>query len=253
MPGRQTADVVFCLDASGSMGPCFDALRKHIQSFVKGLESGGQWLWDLRLGLLAYHAGDSEDGGIYGFQGLAESGMRLVTSLYHSKAAKDGVQFFTSDINRFVSALENVEVKGDEATFIALDTALDFPWRDGDCHRVVIVMTDEALETGIQVGEQTSKIDDLIEKLHALKVKLFLVGPESDAYQTICEADRSEFQVLQNAHDGLKNADFRQILDEIGKSVSKATLQWAPTTVMVKRALFGQDKWTGVNAEITGD
>ena len=254
MPGRQVADVVFCLDASGSMGPCFNALRKHIQSFVKGLESGGQWLWDLRLGLLAYQAGESADGGIFGFQGLADSGIKLVTSLYNSNGTQDGVQYFTSDIEQFVSALEKVSVRGDEATFIALDTALDFPWRDGaQCHRVVIVMTDEALETGIQVAAQTAKIDALIEKLHALRIKLFLVGPESEAYQSICEADRSEFQVLQNAHDGLKNADFKQILAEIGKSVSISKLQGPTPPIKAKRALFGQDKWTGVNADITGD
>jgi hypothetical protein len=253
MAGSQVADVIFCLDASGSMGPCFDALRKHIQSFVKGLESGVQSRWDLRLGLLAYQAGDSAGGGIFGFQGLVDSGMQLVTSLYQPKGAQSGVRYFTSDIGQFVSALENVLVRGDEATFIALDTALDFPWRDGaHCHRVVIVMTDEALETGIQVAAQTAKIDDLIEKLHALRVKLFLVGPESEAYQSLCEADRSEFQVLQDAHDGLENADFKQILAEIGKSVSVSALQEPATPVKARRALFGQDKWTGVNADITG-
>lgn len=253
MPGSQVADVIFCLDASGSMGPCFDALRKHVQAFVRGLESSGQSVWDLRIGLLAYSAGNSRHGGVFSFQGLTHSGMDLVTPLYHSKGAQNAIQYFTSNISDFTAALETVDVNGDEATFVALDTALDFPWRESAaCHRVVIVMTDEALETGVQVREQANKVPQLIEKLHALRVKLFIVGPASDAFDAICAADRSEFQVLDNAHDGLKNADFKQILGEIGKSVSVSALQGQTAPVRVDRALFGQDKWKAVATRITG-
>jgi hypothetical protein len=253
MPGCHVADVVFCLDASSSMGPCFDALRKHVQAFVKGLESGGQFVWDLRLGLLAYSAGSDRSGGVFSFQGLGHRDMDLIDSLYHSSGRQGGGQFFTTNVNQFSNALEAVEVNGDEATFIALDTALDYPWREAAaCHRVVIVMTDEALETGVFVKEQERKIPALIEKLHALRVKLFIVGPSSDAFDSICAADRSEFQVLDNAHDGLKNADFNQILGEIGKSVSVSALQGPPAAVAVDRGLFGQAKWSAVNTRITG-
>lgn len=254
MPGRQIADVVFCLDASGSMGPCFDALREHIKAFVYGLEAGGQSVWDLRLGLLAYSAGNLSGGGIFDFQGLSRRGMELIAPLYHPTKSQSGVQYFTSDIVQFTKALERIEVNGDEATFVALDTALDFPWRDSSaCHRVIIVMTDEALETGVEIKEQVKQIPALIEKLHALRVKMFIVGPSSDAFDSICAADRSEFQVLDDAHNGLKNADFKQILGEIGKSVSVSASLGQSTPRDVKRGLFGQANWSVVSTRITGD
>lgn len=253
MPGSQVADVIFCLDASGSMRPCFDALRKHLQDFVHGLKLNGQSDWDLRLGLLAYSAGNFKHGGVFSFQGLTHSGVELVKPLYHAKDGQSEVQYFTSDVDKFTSALENVEVNGDEATFVALDTALDFPWRDStNCHRVVIVMTDEALETGVQVREQKDKIPQLINKLHALKAKFFIVGPASEAFDELCAADRSEFQILDNAHDGLRNADFKRILSEIGKSVSVAALQASPIAFSAERALFGQDNWGVAGTTLTG-
>ena len=38
MSTKGTADVVFCLDASGSMGPCIEGVKSHIASFVDGLK-----------------------------------------------------------------------------------------------------------------------------------------------------------------------------------------------------------------------
>jgi hypothetical protein len=255
MLGRQVADVVFCLDASGSMGPCFDALRKHVQSFVKGLEAGGQFTWDLRLDFLAYNAGESPSGGVFSFRSLHLRDLELVDALYRRSGSQSGGgTFFTTNLAEFSDALDAVQVGGDEASFIALDTALDFPWRESTaCHRVVILMTDESLETGVQVGRQITEIPALIEKLHALRVKLFIVGPPSEAFDAISAADRSEYQILQNAHDGLKHADFKQILGEIGKSVSVSTLQGPSSKPKVQRGLFDQEKWEETKTQITGD
>ena len=254
MAGRQVADVVFCLDASGSMGPCFGALRDHVQSFVGGLQSGGQSPWDLRLEFVAYNAGEAPSGGVFGFRTCRQQNMDVFNMLYHRPTQTSSDPFFTKATREFSEALQKVDVGGDEATFVALDTALDLPWRESAaCHRVVILMTDEALETGIYVREQVSKIPDLIEKLHALRVKLFIVGPSSDAFDALSAADRSEYQLLQQAHDGLQQADFKQLLGEIGKSVSVSTLQNVAAPPRAKRALFGQNTWTGSNTAITGD
>ncbi len=238
------------------MGPCFDALRKHVQSFVRGLESGGQFVWDLRLDFLAYHAGESRSGGVFGFRSLYQRDMSLIDGLYRQKGLQTASgKFFNSNLGEFCKGLETVDVSGDEATLIALDTALDFPWREAvGCHRIVVVMTDEALETGVMVRQQVAQIDAMIEKLHTLRAKLFIVGPASDAFDAISAADRSEYQTLDNAHDGLKTANFQQILESIGKSVSvSATLQTPSAKSGVRRGLFGQEKWGSSNEYIMGD
>jgi hypothetical protein len=206
MAGRQVADVIFCLDASGSMGPCFDALRKHVQTFVKGLEAGGQFVWDLRLDFLAYKAGASFRSGVFGFRSLHRQDMDLVRGLYGSVDSQSGrTRFFSTDLNEFSRGLDQVQVGGDEATFIALDTALDFPWRVAmACHRVVIVMTDEALETGVEVRRQLEKIPELIEKLHALRVKLFIVAPPSDAFDAFVLPTEANTRYLKTLMTGYR-------------------------------------------------
>ncbi len=252
MPGRQTADVVFCIDASASMKPCFLALQRQIQSFVRGLGSNNQIKWDVRFDFLAYSAGTGQrgQGTVYVLRSLYGTGTDVTRGLYTSQTS---TRFFTSDLEEFARGIENIEVSGDEASFVALDLALDYPWRaECACHRVVILMTDEPLETGLEVESQVAKIGELIDKIHSLKVKLFLVGPPSDAFDKLSAADGSEYEVVQSTEDGLQTVDFRKVLEQMGKSVSVSQPQNLTTTSPAHRALFGQSGWTAVEAKITG-
>jgi hypothetical protein len=235
------------------MKPCFVALQRQIQSFVRGLVSDNQIKWDIRFDFLAYSAGTGPrgQGTVYVLRSLYASGTDVTRGLY----AKDQkpVRFFTSDLEEFARGIENVEVTGDEASFVALDLALDYPWRAAAaCHRVVILMTDEPLETGLEVEPQVAKIGELIDKIHALKVKLFLVGPPSDAFDKLSAADGSEYEVVQNSEDGLRTLDFRKVLEQMGKSVSVSNPQSLTSTSPVRRSLFGQSDWTAIEAKITG-
>ena len=38
MAGRQTADIVFCMDASASMRPAFDGVRDHVMALSEALQ-----------------------------------------------------------------------------------------------------------------------------------------------------------------------------------------------------------------------
>jgi hypothetical protein len=153
-----------------------------------------------------------------------------------------GGRFFTTDLAEFRAAVSELAAKGDETNFIALDFCLDLPWRTTpDCHRIVVVLTDEPLETGLEVAEQRAKVKDLIQKVHGLGVKLFLVGPESPAYDELSMANGSEYEVVSKGA-GLASADFGRLLRQIGKSVSASRAQAVRTGV--RRALFGQDHWT---------
>lgn len=246
MPGRFSADVVFCLDASGWMKPCFDGLRKHLGAFVEGLCSGGQMGWDLRLDFLAHRANEEKGQGVHHFQSLRREGMDLVKAVY--QPGGQGAAFFSTDLEEFKRGLGGLKAYGDEASFVAVDTCLDFPWRDAaSCHRVLILLTDEALETGVCLREQQERIGLLIEKLHALRVKLFLVGPESASFDALCAADRSEYLVVQDG-DGLVSLDFGKVLETMGKSVSVSLLQGSPSADTKLRGLFGQASWRAQTA-----
>ena len=240
MSTKRIADVVFCMDASASMRPCFAAVREHVGTFVNTLQGDLQTKWDVRLDFLAYSTGETGDGnGVFDFRSLRTQGLKLLDSLY--KQGGRSADFFTNDVEDFKRGLAAIKVGGDEASFIALDTALDFPWRAAAaCHRVVILLTDEALETGVLKPQQMEKIPALVDKIHGLRVLLYLVGPSSAAFDQISAADKSEYNIVTDTHNGLATADFSKILGSIAKSVSVSALQAAPATTGVSPGLFGQ-------------
>jgi hypothetical protein len=123
---------------------------------------------------------------------------------------------------------------------VALDSCLDFPWRQtGECHRVVVFMTDEPTSGGDQVQEQMSKLPALMQKIMDLRVMLFIVGPECPVYEELAEVDKSEYEVI----DGLSNIDFSYLLSGIGKSVSVSQTSQQATEPIVPRELYGQSSW----------
>ena len=134
---------------------------------------------------------------------------------------------------------------------VALDMCLDFSWRPrGGCHRVVVMLTDEPMESNADAKGQRKMVGVVIDKIHTLGVMLFLVGPKSAGFEELAEADKSQYQQVGQTQDGLGSLDFARVLAHIGKSVSVSQLQGLPDKP-VRRALFGQDRWTASQAEIT--
>ena len=250
MPTKGVADVVFCIDASASMAPCFDAVRKHIASFVDGLTSNSNQEWDLRIDFVAHNACDSlEGGGIFTHRSLHES--ELFQILYQN-TGKQG-HFFTTDIHEFSRGLLEVSVQGDEAPLVALDFCLDLPWRNlAACHRVVIMLTDEPFEQSAMQDFQKEQLPQLISKIHDLHVMLFLVAPNSQMFDELASADGSEYEVIDQIGAGLANVNFSEVLKYIGKSVSASTLQ-APMKPNVKRGLYRQSSWGLTDKKVTGE
>jgi hypothetical protein len=245
---KGVVDVVFCLDASGSMAPCIDALRRNLGAFLDGL--GGRWnqKFDCRLDFLAHSC--DESGTIVRSNSLRNQGAQLLANLYGP--TPNHSTFFTTEPASIRFALEEVTTFGDEAMLVALDTCLDFPWRSrSGCHRVVVVLTDEPLETNAAAIDQKRMIGMVIDKIQALGVMLFLVAPRSEGFDELSEADKSQYQQVAQTHDGLGSLDFGRVLAHIGKSVSTSALHFGPEPV-VPRALFGQNRWGSTGAEIKG-
>jgi hypothetical protein len=241
-------DVVFCLDASGSMAPCIDGVRRNINVFLDGLAGDANRPVDCRIDFLAHSC--DETGTVVRSTSLRRSGADLVKSLYGQSA--DPNAFFTTDPREIRSGLEAVNVYGDEAMLLALDLCLDYPWRKREgCHRVVVLLTDEPMESNADSAGQKKMIGAVIDKIHALGVMLFLVGPASAGFNELAEADKSQYQQTAQSLDGLVSLDFGRVFAHIGKSVSVSSVQ-GPREKPVKRALFGQDTWVTTDTEIRG-
>jgi hypothetical protein len=152
-------------------------------------------------------------------------------------------RLFTNDVAAFQRALSEVRTGDNESPIVAVDTALDFPWRDrGGVHRVVIVLTDEPVEGGNRVAESKRLIPDLIQKLHALKVQLFVVSPDSEGFEHLASANGADWNVVAGG-DGLRSVDFGKLLGGIAKSITKSQTPLGAPPPTVRRALFGQNRW----------
>ncbi len=245
MPGRNCADIVFCIDGSGSMQPTIDAVRNNINSMLEGLTSGGEqgYSWDIRFDFLAFHDNHK---GVHFYSNVHTNNMDLLEAIY----VKPNPQlFFTRDVSAFRNALSNVKVLDEEEQLLALDIAMDFPWRpSNDCHRVVVLLTDEPVETGLVPEQQKAVIPALIEKIMAKRIKLFIIAPASAAFFELAEADRCEYNAQPDRVAGLRNVDFSKMLAAIGKSVSLTqTYDGGSTEAMPN---FCQKSWTVYQGEL---
>ncbi len=253
MSTRGVVDLLLCLDASKSMQPCFDGVRQHLSDFVSGLSAGGQQQQslDLRVDYLAHSCGQE---GAFRAESLRyRGGIELVRAIYSNHASatqQSSSSFFTTNMSEIERGLSGIQVVGDEAPLVALDLALDFPWRPRNkCHRVLVMMTDEPFESGTgmnyaaaSLDGQRGKLSEIIDKCHALGVMLFLVAPDSDLYSQLSLVNKCQYKSVDDSGDGLRTVDFGEILSQIGKSVSVASLQ-SVGDGDIKRALFSQDEW----------
>lgn len=247
MAGRQTADIVFCMDASGSMDHVFNEVRDNVFKLIDGLKSNLQIKWDVRFDFLAYSNGDD----CMRMQTLNYRGKDVIDKLYSLKANPNGIfggnDFFTTDVSKFKSELGNVECMGDEATLLALDIAADFPFRDAsNCHRSVILLTDEPVKRGVCVNETTRKVMELANKYQDKKISLFMVTPSCDVFDSLSQIDKCEWTVDESS--SLTGLDFSKFLEGIGKSVSVS--QNAISAVNDVKPLFNERDWTHYNSEM---
>ncbi len=246
MPGKNCADIVFCIDSSGSMQPAIDAVRANISSLLEGLTTGGgqSYSWDVRFDFLAFNDNRSL---VHCHNNLRAGGMTLLNAIY---TQPDPSLFFTQSVDEFRKALAKVTVEDEEEQLLALDVAMDYPWRPSNaCHRVVVLLTDEAVETGLEVEKQKKLIPALIKKIIDKRIKLFIIAPDSEAFYELAKADRCEYDGLDTDNvNGLRNVDFSKMLSTIGKSVSVSQTYDGGQTA--PQPLFGQEKWTAFHGTL---
>ena len=145
------------------MAPCIDGVRRNVGAFLDGLTGDTNRKIDCRIDYLAHSC--DESGTLVRTASLRLEGMEVVAALYGQKP--DPAAFFTTNSAEVRSGLNRVDVYGDEAMLVALDMCLDFPWRPrGGCHRVVVMLTDEPMETNADARNQRRMVGTIIDKIH---------------------------------------------------------------------------------------
>lgn len=253
--GGKCADVVFVVDASGSMRTCFDQLRANIRKFVEPFREEG--FDSLRLGLLAYSANIDRTARkcIYRNIVVGGEGVHAMKALYGAAPARDDLFFTRSkdgavDVETFMRRLDGIRCKGDEDTVFALDCAADFPFGPLEStRRVVVLFTDEKVEDGVlgleSVGENFARLEKVMGKIVDRHVGLYAFAPASPATDLMSEFSRVYMTAVPEfrpeATGTWANVDFGRILEMMGRTVSSSLSggreqDWS-------RALFGQNAW----------
>jgi hypothetical protein len=233
-------DIVLVIDASQSMRPCFDQLRQHLGEVLKPMQG---YISQVRFGLLAQSAKKLGDDG-YIYPTWFVYGKDNFNKFYSLPQGDHDLQnnFFTDQPEKIRQVLEQVKPSGDEDMLLTLDMALDFPFGSlNNTKRVVALFSDERFEGGAYQSQRNKDIPKLIEKIQARHIQLFCAIPDSSAIQALSEVDRSEIELIEGGN-GLTNVDFKNLMGQMGKSISGSMLQ-AIGRENYQRAIFGQDQW----------
>ncbi len=253
---EKRADVVFVIDASNSMKPCFDKLRACLKSFIQPFREAG--FDSLRLGLLAYNAGP--DNGHWVFRNVCVNGDRPenMQLLYSDDEDAKEALFTRSgdgfvDVDGFCRVLDGITCCADENSPLALDCAADFPFEPlGTTRRVIVMFTDEKFETGVlknePIGRNCNVFARVMEKIQKRHIRFYLFAPRCEAtvmmsdYPRVYLTEVPAFDGETGSVDTWNHIDFKKALEGIGRKVSDSVLQVVDEGPFDK-AVYGQDKW----------
>jgi hypothetical protein len=248
-----SVDLVFVLDASASMAPCFEQVKKHLHDVIKPMQGH---VSKVNFALIAAAASQHGGGVLHNMISLLDGdlGMDLVKLMYKSGSGQGDARdrIFTSDPDRLIRSLDRVETKGDEDMLLALDFALDLPFGPvATTKRVIALFSDEPFESGVTGSESNEKLPQLIDKIQARHVQLFAAIPDGPGASQLASVDRAELEIVGGQGGGLADVDFSTLFAQMGKSISGSSLQLTAEPTY-QRALFGQDSWGEGTGEMTG-
>ena len=237
-----TVELVFVLDASESMRPCFEGLANNLQQVVNPLQTLGL---KVRLGFIAMRVGNATGGG-----GVIATASINSASDPIALIASGDPGLFTEDNALFSSKMRALELGGDEHQLLALDCALDFPFGPMvNTRRVVAMFSDEKIEDGFSGAAVVEKIPAIVTKIMARRIQFFAALPSSPALEALGSADCAQIEPVQGG-EGLASVNFSKLLGQMAKSISCASLQAGPENY--QKGLFGQYELGSAEGDFTG-
>lgn len=199
------ADVVFCIDCTGSMKNVIDNVKDYVKKFVEGLNADQSVIVDWRMRVIGY--GDLENG--EDFQGGVE---------------------FVNDVDSFKAQVSGIELcSGGDRPESTLDAivyaAKTSQWRHAQ--KFIVVFTDaptKELHSSTKSTFAINDLDSLIADMTESHIKLFLWGAEDPSYKKLNMISKSEITELSDPHAELSSgANMQKLLELMGKTVSYET------------------------------
>ncbi|MBM3979296.1 MAG: VWA domain-containing protein [Planctomycetes bacterium] len=182
------ADIVFLLDATGSMGPCINAVKQNIKTFVQTLTTptpnGAAVVKDWRAKVMGYRDLDYTDVPAIVDNPFVGSSVELEAQLDALKA--DGGGDEPETLLEALYMLANMPSTGPD------EPLRPDAWRNVNSgRRFVIVFTDAPFKEPLRVPKD-ARIDDVILNLMTAKIVLHMFAPATLArFGTLEEVDKA--------------------------------------------------------------
>jgi outer membrane protein OmpA-like peptidoglycan-associated protein/TolA-binding protein len=200
---EKNIDIVFLVDATGSMQPCISGVQSNIYNFINGIKTGESIVnWRAKV-------------------------------VYYRDFQKDGPRSFinnpfTSNIEELQWQLNQIASGGDdepESTFESIyKTLKETNWNTSEnCARVIISFTDATNKpwTSPQTKAKYGKIDEnkILNELKLKKTRLIFFGQNFYQYANLY-SEFTDITLYDNARSELQTADYSILMNEISQKVS---------------------------------
>ena len=203
---KGVADIVFCFDCTGSMSEIIKSVKDNVNTFVNNLAAIAELDWRARA--MGYR--DFEVDKEY---------------LINDKPFVDTV----ADLQVQIASIDAPEGTGGDDPESTLDAiwyaAKTTDWRN-NCHKIVIVFTDEASKpvsekTLAEIPGSDGDLDLLSQELDVQHIKLFLWGKKDPIYDALTKIPRADITQLDDPENDYKTMDFTKVMSMIGKTISE--------------------------------
>jgi len=190
---KGTVDIVFLIDATQSMQPALEALKRNIGTFVD------DWICN-----------EDEEGNPVGDWRAKVVGYRDVTD--DTAPPLEGNPFVHNDADALKAQLQALQTQGDDkGPSSLLDTIYHVAnmgqtdkaaeeldsnkWRYRlSAARVVLIFTDAPYHPKTKEG---GTLDDIVNACGCNRILLGIFAPEMECYDLLCEIDRSEYEAIE--------------------------------------------------------
>jgi hypothetical protein len=233
---KGVADIVFLIDATGSMGPCINAVKQNIKTFVTTLTTpnpnGGVVVKDWRAKVVGYRDLDYTDHPAYVDNPFVSSVSELENQLGSLQADGGGDEPET--------LLESLYRLANMPASAVGEPPRPDAWRSSEtARRFVVVFTDAPFKEPLREPRGAS-IDDVILNLMTARIVLHIFAPKKfDRYNTLAEVDKAQWYAIAVPEDKTPQqalaeyttdtTKFGKIIEQLAKTI---TIVSAPPLVL---------------------
>lgn len=214
---RGVADIVFCIDISGSMKPLMEGLSNSLDIFIKKIKEENI-LKDVRIKLVTFSDLVKDTDPKHAFN-MNRPYHNLLDEVGHNAIIES-----MEDIKNEVEGGDDDPESSLDAIYRVATSCFDRPYTERT--RIIILFTDAEARDKLDESTGAGPID-IIEAVAGIMsddhVKLFIFGPDSEKrYKEITDrlGSPSEFVPVEEGK-GFESMDFQKIMNVLGKTVSE--------------------------------